>query len=367
MQAFISILFSAITLGLLGASFWYVPFRLTRLLELSNARLITWVFIGAMAASLVCMIAFNHSSSSFLGLLSTTAGLIFGVHLFLLLLLLFFDLVRMLIPISGLATAWTALSFSLLLVIWGSLNANSFEVTRHELMLSGLQEDVRIMHISDVHIGHHRGRSYLEQIVAETNAHHPDLVLINGDLVDANSVLKPDILAPLADFQAPVFFTTGNHENYVHFDKALEIVQSLGVRVLRNQIVRVEGIQLIGLDYMNADEHTYDAHSVNSLTIKEELPKIKIGNDAPTVLMHHSPVGLEYITQAGIDLMLAGHTHAGQVFPATLITPLMFPLNKGFHDIDGTLFFVSQGAGTFGPRLRIGSQNEINLIDLKRN
>ena len=81
--------------------------------------------------------------------------------------------------------------------------------------------------------------------------------------------------------------------------------------------------------------------------------------------MHHSPVGLEYVNARGVSLMLSGHTHAGQVFPATLITPFLFPLNKGLHFRDGTYFFVSQGAGTYMMRMRFGSANEINLIRLK--
>ncbi|MCP4647920.1 MAG: hypothetical protein GY852_09355 [bacterium] len=85
----------------------------------------------------------------------------------------------------------------------------------------------------------------------------------------------------------------------------------------------------------------------------------------PAFLMHHSPVGLEYVSTQGIALMLSGHTHAGQIFPATLVTPLLFPLNKGLHQRGNTYFFVSQGAGTYGPRIRLGSSNEINLIRLK--
>jgi len=119
------------------------------------------------------------------------------------------------------------------------------------------------------------------------------------------------------------------------------------------------------LDYMNADENSFDMHAVNRLTIKEELPKIPLSKNLPVVLMHHSPVGLEYVSRAGVDLMLSGHTHAGQIFPATLLTPFLFPLNKGLHRQDDTTFFVSQGAGTYGPRMRLGSANEINLIRLR--
>jgi predicted MPP superfamily phosphohydrolase len=165
-------------------------------------------------------------------------------------------------------------------------------------------------------------------------------------------------------FEAQVFFATGNHEHYVDMDKALDIIAGHRVRILHNEVVLTHGFQLVGLDYMNADENTFDMHAVNKLTIKEELPKIFLDRNLPVVLMHHSPVGLDYVVKAGVDLMLSGHTHAGQMFPATLINNFLFPLNKGLHQIDGTAFFVSQGAGTYGPRIRLGSSNEINLIRL---
>ena len=81
--------------------------------------------------------------------------------------------------------------------------------------------------------------------------------------------------------------------------------------------------------------------------------------------MHHSPVGLEYVEAQGIALMVSGHTHGGQIFPATLLNQFIFPLNKGLHKRGNTYFYVSQGAGTYGPRMRLGSANEINLIRLK--
>ena len=163
----------------------------------------------------------------------------------------------------------------------------------------------------------------------------------------------------------PVYFCTGNHEHYVDMEKALDIIAGHGVRILHNEVVQTNGFQLVGLDYMNADENTFDMHAVNKLTIKEELPKILLDQNLPVVLMHHSPVGLDYVVKAGVDLMLSGHTHAGQMFPATLINNYIFPLNKGLHRKGGTTFFVSQGAGTYGPRIRLGSNNEINLIRLK--
>jgi predicted MPP superfamily phosphohydrolase len=85
----------------------------------------------------------------------------------------------------------------------------------------------------------------------------------------------------------------------------------------------------------------------------------------PTVLLHHSPDGIQYANQHGVNLYLAGHTHAGQLFPVKYIAHLFFDYNKGLHDFKGTKMFVSQGVGTFGPPMRVGTKSEIVVITLK--
>jgi predicted MPP superfamily phosphohydrolase len=311
------------------------------------------------------MFAFITTAEPVLDTLATVAGLIFYVHILLTILLLVLDASRLVVHIPDQLGVWVAVGIAVLLTIIGGWQASTLNVETSEIPIVGLQEDVTIMHVSDAHIGMHRGRSYLDQIVRETNQLKPDLVLINGDLVDGNSALEPGVLSPLGELDAPTYFTTDNHEGYIDTERALEIIRSHGVRILHNEVVETHGLQLVGLDYMKADKHAIPAREVNLFTIKEELPKIPLLEEKPVVLMHHSPVGLEYVTARGVELMLSGHTHAGQAFPATLFTPLVFPLNKGLYKRDNTYFFVSQGAGTFGSRIRLGTSNEINLIRLK--
>ncbi len=360
----LNILFGLVTLGIIGTSVWYVPHRLIELLHIEQVGLFYILAIATIVLSLVFMMAFAHSPNVVLGNLSTVAGWVFGLHLFLTLLLLLTDGVRLFISTSDSTTAWAVIAVALVITTYGAISAQFMQVTQEEISLRGLNQEVRIIHISDVHLGHQRGRSHIQNIVDLTNAQKPDFVLINGDLVDANAALEPGVLDPMSEFDAPVYFTTGNHEHYVDYDRAISLIEKQGVRILNNELVETHGIQLIGLEYMNADEETFDAHSVNDLTIKDELPKIARNDSVPVILQHHSPVGIEYAIENKIDLMVSGHTHAGQVFPATLIAPLMFPLNKGYYEKEGTKFFVSQGAGTFGPRMRLGSRNEINLIKL---
>jgi predicted MPP superfamily phosphohydrolase len=362
----LEIMFSVFVLGLLVCSMWYVPFRFSRLLGLGR----TWPLYFAealnMALFLVSMGFQGVVTNSMLTIVANTTGVLFALHINLIMLFLLLDILRLVIHPPARLTAWLVVCVAIVATAGGAWKASHFEVTTTEIPIVGLEKDVTLMHISDVHIGPHRGSAYLERIVGETNRLQPDLVLINGDLVDAKSALEPGFLSALGRLEAPAYFTTGNHESYVDTERTLEIISSYGVRVLRNEIVETHGFQLVGLDYMKADENTFDMHVVNKLTIKEELPKIPFTKGKPVVLMHHSPVGLEYVSARGVSLMLSGHTHAGQMFPGTWLAPLIFPLNNGLHKRQGTYFFVSQGAGTYMMRLRLGSSNEINLIHLRK-
>src|SRR5690606_30388068 len=126
----------------------------------------------------------------------------------------------------------------------------SFSVEETEIRLSHLDREVTMMQISDVHLGHHRGQAYLAAIVEETNRCRPDLVLITGDLLDSAAAFEPGVLDPLSQLTAPAFFVGGNHEKYVDEQRAFELVARQGVRVLRNELVETQGLQLVGLDYL---------------------------------------------------------------------------------------------------------------------
>lgn len=363
---FLAIMLRLFFFGIFLISIWYVASRLCTLFQLKRYWVLRFGVAVWLFGSILAMLATSRGTGAWIGTLNVFGGYLFTIYIYFLLLLAFFHLVQLKWKQIKKWSGPAALIIAFVLTVTGALKANSFTVVENEIKLAGLKKDVLVMHISDLHIGHHRGRTYLEKIVAETNDRNPDIVLINGDLVDANAALLPGVLSPLESFKAPVFFVDGNHDNYVDTKRALELIALNGVRILQNEIVSIHGFQLVGLNYMNPDEETFDMHPSNDKqTIKKVLPTLTFDENTPIVLMHHSPVGLDYVTAQGIDLMVSGHTHAGQMFPANLLTPFIFPLNKGLYERNGTIFFVSQGAGTFGPRIRLGTFNEINLIRLK--
>jgi predicted MPP superfamily phosphohydrolase len=250
------------------------------------------------------------------------------------------------------------------LVGFGFIQAQSFTVTRHEIKVRGLARPVNIMHIPDLHLGAQRREGWVKKLIETVERYQPDMVLYNGDMVDSNIALTPELFSLFGSVTAEQYFTTGNHEFHIDTGKAIELIAGAGIRVLRNEMAETHGLQLIGLEYMNADRATYDSHKVNDLSLEEELPKIPRDESKPSVLVHHSPVGLKYVADGNIDVMLSGHTHGGQVFPGTILIDFRFPMNKGRYQIAGTTLLVSQGAGTFGPWMRLGTFNEIQLVKL---
>lgn len=365
MNKLFSALFTIMIFGLLALSVWYVGIRLQTLFELHRRWPIQIAVAAAVIGAMAAIIAAVRSSSPLAGALNVIGGYVFTFYIFLLFALICLHAIQIIWPLPIAWSRMVALALALVVTVAGALWANSFAVNESEIRLPGLNKEVSVMHISDVHLGYHHGRDYLEEIVKETNRRNPVLVIITGDLVDSNAALMPGVLDPLSDFTAPVYFVGGNHEKYVDTERVLELISQQGVHVLHNEVVETNGLQLVGLDYMNADDSSFEMHpSDDPRTIKSVLAGLSLKTDLPSVLMHHSPVGAQYVTEKGIDLMLSGHTHAGQVFPFTLFNEVAFPFNRGLYQQDITQVFVSQGAGSYMLRVRLGTSNEINLLRL---
>lgn len=366
MSTVISVVIALVVFGLLGASMWYVSYRLRTLLEIGQRWPLRIGIAVAVVGSAVFMLGAAKSAGAAIGALNVLGGYVFIFYFFLLLALLSLHALRLLWNPPPVWSFVAALFLALVSTGAGALWASTLTVRETEILLPRLEREVTVMQISDVHLGHHRGRAYLERIVGETNRRRPDIVLITGDLIDSRAALAPGVLQPLSGLAAPAYFVGGNHEKYVDEQRTFDLIARQRVRVLHNEAVETHGLQLVGLDYMNADEDAFDMHPSNDKrTIRSVLSGLLLRSALPSVLVHHSPRGARYVAAKGIDLMISGHTHAGQVFPATLFAGLLFPFNRGLHHEGKTAVFVSQGAGTFITRVRLGTSNEINLLRLK--
>jgi predicted MPP superfamily phosphohydrolase len=357
-----------LVLALLALSCWYAPGRILSWLGFPKAawpaRILTLMAVAGYMA--VLMSGWYVSESRLAGFLYNWLGVFLIFQSYLLFLTATADLMRLAARRRrlGRRAAVVVLAATLLPTAFGLVGAQRLSVTRTVIEVADLPAPVSILHAPDLHLGHQRGAAWLERTVSLINGLEPDLVVYNGDLADSDVALTGEVFDLFREVSAPQYYTTGNHEFYIDTAKVLTMAEAAGLTVLRNRVIETAGLQLAGLEYMNADARSSDAHRVNDLTMDEELPKLALDSDRPVVLLHHSPVGLEYAERAGVDVMLSGHTHGGQVFPGTLLIRARFPFWRGLHKPGPTALLVSQGGGTFGPMLRLGSFNEIQLVDL---
>ncbi len=221
-----------------------------------------------------------------------------------------------------------------------------------------------LVQLTDVHIGPTLGRAFLEEVVEKTNTLSPDAIAITGDLVDGSVEQLAELVAPLARLRARdgVYFVTGNHEYYSGAEEWIVYLQSLGLRVLRNQRVSLQGengFDLGGVDDWNAPFFA-EGHGM-------DMQKVIQGRDSsrPLILLAHQPRAVFQAAQAGVDLQLSGHTHGGQLVPFDKLVALQQPYVKGLHQHGPTQVYVSCGTGYWGPPMRLGTTSEITRIVLE--
>jgi predicted MPP superfamily phosphohydrolase len=295
------------------------------------------------------------------------AAVTIGVMLYLLLSTLLVDGVRLFSSFPAHYYGLASIGLTLLVVVYGTWNSWNIRTTTLDIPIKGLTEEVRAAHLSDIHIGHFRGHKFMQNIVDKTKAADVDVVFITGDLFDGRIRLNMEVIAPLKQLEVPIYFVEGNHDGYSNVKEIKHKLSKTGIHVLSNQVEILKGLQIIGLNHIVADENTTDIHaSAGGPTVKSALETLPISKDQAAILLHHSPNGVKYANRAGVDLFLAGHTHAGQLWPINHIAHAMFAYNRGLHDYKDSKILISEGIGTFGPPMRVGTKSEVIIINLKK-
>lgn len=245
---------------------------------------------------------------------------------------------------------------------YGVFNANWTRVTRTTVQLANLPDAWRgrtAALISDVHLGHVRNGNFLRRMVAKILKEEPDLIFIAGDLFDGTAIDAERAAEPLSELTAPhgVYFVAGNHEQFQDDSKYLRAVAATGVRVLSNEKVEADGLQIIGVPYNNA---TRDGH------LASVLDRVGVDRNRASILLLHAPDRPEVAEAAGVSLQLSGHTHVGQFIPWSWMAKRMYrQFVYGLSRIGAMQVFTSSGAGTWGPPLRLGSNPEIVMLEFQ--
>jgi predicted MPP superfamily phosphohydrolase len=243
--------------------------------------------------------------------------------------------------------------------IYGIINARIIRIRRILLKLDHLPLSWRgrtALVVSDLHLGNINGVRFAQRIANLTRRLKPDILFFPGDLFDGTRADPEKIAAPLFELTPPfgTFFVSGNHEEYggsTHYSQALK---HAGLHVLENAAEDVDGLMIIGVSYSSSNQ---------PMSLRPFLMGLKLGEGRASILLQHVPNRQPIVEQAGVSLMLCGHTHGGQIVPFTWFTRRAFgKFTYGLQRFGALQVLTSSGAGTWGPQMRVGTHSEVILL-----
>ena len=331
-----ALLSGAVFYALWSTSLWIVPIVLLLLLAVfrSRNRSVRWLVFQYLGVSAVCFSA-------------AIGGVLLSFFLS-----------------NSVAGLWSV-ALAVLFCAWGVYSAHEIHSVTLRISNPKIENKLRLVQISDVHIGS-RKPAFLKKVIDQVRTHSPDMLVITGDLVDENVSLTD--LAPLALMSCPVLYCSGNHERYIDYAQALETIASHGVKVLTDQSVELLGLRVIGVEDRQQRHEAVAILDQISLSVSEAGAASGIDElDASpfTVLLYHQPDIWDAAKRHGIELMLSGHTHKGQIWPFGLLVKTRYAHVAGHFQASLSHLFVSQGTGTWGPHMRFGTRCEMTVIDLQ--
>jgi predicted MPP superfamily phosphohydrolase len=216
---------------------------------------------------------------------------------------------------------------------------------------------IRIVQISDLHIGPMSFPARIKPVIDAVKAAQPDILVSTGDLVDGHAPVSQKIAEAMASISAPLgkFAVTGNHEHYTGIEVTGNFTSRAGFTVLHNTHVLIkDSIVIAGVDDpAGGTPGTSEPDALGDL-----------GKRYVTILLKHRP-SIHPDSRGRYDLQLSGHTHKGQIFPFNFLVSLSHNWTAGTHQVEGTgRIHVSRGSGTWGPPIRLLAPPEVTVIDL---
>ena len=222
------------------------------------------------------------------------------------------------------------------------------------------ENNLKIVLVSDLHIGYLINKKKLRQYVDSINSQGADVVFIAGDLFDnaIEPVLDQNMHEELSSIRARfgVYVVTGNHE-YIGTDKDTKVsyLKKCGLVVLEDSVALVDNRL-----YVVGRKDRIDGNRKSTQELVQGLD-----TNMPIILLDHQPFNLDESVSAGVDLHLSGHTHDGQFFPINLITKAIYEVSAGYKLKGNTHIYVTSGIGIWGPPVRIGTKSEFVVINMK--
>jgi uncharacterized protein len=344
----------------------------------NNRLLYAIIFFFLAAVFIFAKVLESKHSSVVTDILNIIGGFWLAFMLYGFLLFMISDIILLILRISHIMNSdnvllyrkWSLIitvGFSSMLIIGGFINAiipvsKEYDITINKS--AGDLKTLRIVAVSDIHLGSIIRKRSLRKLSAMLQKMNPDIVLLLGDIVDGEigPVMRGDLLQY---FTCPkctdgLYAITGNHEFIGGASRTIPYIESKGIRILKDEVVTLEGgIQLIG----RIDRDSYRFYRKDRLSLGELMKHAD--TTKPVILLDHQPFHLSESAKYGVDLQLSGHTHNGQMWPLNYITEKIYELSYGYLRKGNSQFIVSSGYGLWGPRVRSGSRSEVLMVNIK--
>jgi len=333
---------------------------------------IIWVFF-CLAPLLINFISFN------INFLRNLTSLWMAFFLYMLMFLVISEALKLIIFLTGKKTetfniyaTGAALCLCVLLLIFGIINARSIKTINYNITLHGSGNSIRAVLLSDLHIGSLVNKAWIERITEKVNKAQPDIVLIAGDIFDGNiNVINdlPGVIKSLGSINAPLgtYACLGNHDvdrqaiRGGTTQRIEGILKESGVTLLQDEVIIIrDNLHLGG---------RRDARPIGLKSERKSADELVKDITGTIIMMDHQPVQFPHLEKAGVDFVVSGHTHRGQIFPASIFTYFIFKAAGASHyghwkgeTMQG---IVTSGAGLWGPPVRIGTNSEIAVINIE--
>lgn len=254
-----------------------------------------------------------------------------------------------------------------LIVFLGNLNKRDIKIKELEIDLpkgNSKISELNVVMASDIHLSPIDGEKLLSRIVEKMNSLNPDIILLAGDIVDDKAVIldQRNIGESFKRLKPKygVYSINGNHEFINEVESSVKYAEQFGIKFLRDSYELIDSsFYVIGREDSPMIQFTGKQRKSLNEIVKN------LDHEYPKILLDHTPFKLEQAEQNGIDLQLSGHTHHGQIWPANIITSMIYELSWGYLKKGKTHYYVSSGAGTWGPPVRTGSSSEIVNLKVK--
>ena len=241
----------------------------------------------------------------------------------------------------------------IIITVYSLINGRLINLRSIRIISSKVDEQIRLIFISDTHLGSN-SKKHLQKILLKIKGLEFDLLLIGGDFIDSSS-FDLDGLDILKNIKKPILFISGNHEYYIKdHENKMKRLNNYDLTVLDNESFKFKKLNLIGI----SDNLTLETQkNIASRLIQEDLFNL---------ILVHKPSLWDHVYEK-TDLMLSGHTHNGQIFPFNFFVRLQFKNIYGLYEKLTSKLYVSSGSGCWGPKMRLGTKNEVVDILISKN